>query len=377
MKRIVLAGVLFAILSLIAVTLWFTDFFKRNTDIPSLQDITNESQIQDVPRLTTVAEELDVPWEIVFLDDNSLLVTERSGTVIHVDLETGVQQRVHTLSNVKEIGEGGLQGMALHPNFSENNLIYVYYTYSGQGENTQNRVSQFTYTNNSFSNEKVIVDTIPGAANHDGGRIAFGPDGFLYITTGDAQAPSLAQTKNSLAGKILRVTDTGESAPNNPFNSPIYSYGHRNPQGLCWDGQDQLYATEHGPSGVGTGYDEVNRIKAGINYGWPVIQGDNTRQGMQVPLIQSGSNDTWAPAGAACIGNSIFFGGLRGNALYEAKINGDAVELRTHLKGELGRIRAVVKGPDQMLYISTSNRDGRGVPGTKDDRIIRVNPTKL
>lgn len=378
MKRILLAGVLFLALGIIAIVLWSTDYFHRTENIPSLQDIAKAPQTeQDIPRLTTIATGLSVPWEIVFLYDDSLLVTERAGNIVRINPKTGDTQTIYTIPNVKEIGEGGLQGMVLHPDFQKNKYIYVYYTYSGGGNNTLNRVSRFTYENNTFSNEEVIVDTIPGAANHDGGRIAFGPDNYLYITTGDAQEPSLAQTKNSLAGKILRITDTGKPASNNPFQTQVFSYGHRNPQGLCWDDQDNLFATEHGPSGTGSGFDELNVIRPGINYGWPTIQGDQTRQGMQTPLIQSGSQDTWAPAGAACINGSVFFGGLRGSALYEAKIHGDLVNLKTHLKGELGRIRAVVKGPDGMLYISTSNKDGRGVPKAEDDRIIRVNPTKL
>ncbi|HRN96769.1 MAG TPA: PQQ-dependent sugar dehydrogenase [Candidatus Levybacteria bacterium] len=377
MKRIILAGVLFMILSIAAGALWFSDFFSRTNNIPTLRDLTPTLQNQDAPRLTTIAQGLEVPWEIVFLPNDLLLVTERAGRVIQINPQTGDKTVITTIAAVKQIGEGGLHGITLHPNFAENNYVYVYYTYAGQGNSTQNRVVRFTYENNTFSNEEIIVDAIPGASNHDGGRIAFGPDDYLYITTGDAQEPSLAQTTSSQAGKILRVTDTGEAASDNPFNSRIYSYGHRNPQGLCWDNTNQLFSTEHGPSGTATGYDELNLIRPGINYGWPTIQGDETQQGMQTPLLQSGSQDTWAPAGTACMGSSVFFGGLRGNALYEAEIQGDAGELKTHLKGELGRIRAVVKGPDNMLYISTSNKDGRGVPSIDDDKIIRVNPTKL
>ncbi len=375
MKRIGISAIVLILLAGIAGILWLTDYLQRNNTIPSLQEVSKKQQPKDIPRLTTIAQNLEVPWEIAFLPDSTMLVTERPGQVLHIDPQTGNATTVATLS-VKQIGEGGLHGITLHPNFKENNYVYVYYTYAGDTNQTLNRVSRFLYTNNTLHDETTIVDAIPGAANHDGGRIKFGPDNHLYITTGDAQQPSLAQNTDSLAGKILRVTDTGTAVNTNPFDNEVYSYGHRNPQGICWDDNDQLLATEHGPSGAQSGFDELNLIRPGVNYGWPEIQGDETQNGMQTPLIQSGTS-TWAPAGAACIGEKVYFGGLRGNALYEATINGDAVELTSHLQGELGRIRAVVLGSDGMLYITTSNRDGRGVPDNNDDRIIRVNPEKL
>ena len=194
----------------------------------------------------------------------------------------------------------------------------------------------------------------------------------MYITTGDAQNPSLSQNKNSLAGKLLRVTDEGKPAPNNPFNNLVYSYGHRNPQGITWDEDRRLWEVEHGQSAT----DEINLIEIGKNYGWPGIRGDQKKQGMENPILHSGS-DTWAPSGAGYLDGSIFFAGLRGQTLYEGTINGKGVTLTGHLKGELGRIRDVVVGPDNMLYITTSNRDGRGIPDAEDDKIIRVNPNKL
>lgn len=378
MKRILLAGVLFLVICGIAGALWATDFFGRNTTIPSLQDLTNSTDNQeDIPQLTVIAENLSVPWDIEFLPDKMLLVTERAGIVSRINPTTSEKTTLLTIDSVKQIGEGGMHGVALHPDFADNKYVYIYYTYAGNNNSTLNRVSRFSYTDQSLTDETIVVDAIPGASNHDGGGIAFGPDSLLYISTGDAQEPSLAQNTNSLAGKILRVTDTGEAAPNNPFSNRVYSYGHRNPQGFCWDSQNHLYATEHGPSGAGSGYDEVNRIEAGKNYGWPTIQGNETHQNMLTPLLQSGSSDTWAPASAACLNGSVFFGGLRGNTLYEAIPQNSTATLKTHLNGEIGRIRAVTVGPDSLLYISTSNRDGRGIPNAADDRIIRVNPAKL
>jgi glucose/arabinose dehydrogenase len=182
--------------------------------------------------------------------------------------------------------------------------------------------------------------------------------------------PSLSQDKTSLAGKILRVTRDGEPAPGNPFGTRIYSYGHRNPQGIVWDDLGRLWATEHGPSAR----DELNLIEAGANYGWPETTGTDTRVGIRSPIIQSGQS-TWAPAGAEYLDNSIFFAGLRGSALYEYDIS--ANELTVHLEDNFGRIRDVVLGPDGFLYVATSNRDGRGIPTAEDDRILKINPLKL
>lgn len=344
---------------------------------------------EDIPKTTIVAKNLDVPWAIAFLPDSNMLVTERRGSVKLIKTATGEQTTIAKIDDAKEVGEGGLLGIALHPNFATNHFVYVYYTYSVTGDRAQNRVVRYTFENQSLSNKTIIVDAIPSAPNHNGGRIKFGPDGFLYITTGDAQNPSLAQNTNSLAGKLLRVTDDGKPAPNNPFGNAVYSYGHRNPQGLTWDSNGNLWETEHGQNAT----DEVNKIDAGKNYGWPIIRGDQKQSGMVLPILQSG-NDTWAPSGAAFLNGSIYFSGLRGTTLYEAVLDNNVIltrqlagknlsqpvrikELKTHLKGEFGRIREVIVGPDNMLYITTSNRDGRGIPAFDDDRIIRVNPKKL
>jgi len=346
------------------------------TPIPQ-QSVTS-SPNNEINQTTIIAENLDTPWGIELLPDKSFLVTERPGRVRLIDSKGYLQANpVATFSSVREIGEGGLLGTALHPNFSANQYIYFYYTYSDNGSNVLNRVVRMTYQNNLLKDEQIIVDKIPGSLNHDGGRIKFGPDGFLYITTGDAENPSQAQDINALGGKILRVTDEGKPAPGNPFSNLVYSYGHRNPEGLAWNSSGQLWETEHGRSGVLSGLDELNLIEAGKNYGWPIIQGNETRVGMETPKLNSGPSTTWAPAGAVFIRNSLFFGGLRGQTLYEAVINGNDINLKEHLQSQFGRIRDVVSGPDGLLYISTSNRDGRGEPIASDDRIVRVNPKKL
>ncbi|MBP9719053.1 MAG: PQQ-dependent sugar dehydrogenase [Candidatus Levybacteria bacterium] len=356
-------------------------FSKKDTVIvPAATRSMQASKTNDAQQIEIVAQNLDTPWAVAVLPDNSMLVTERKGTVQFIDAKGNLATAsVGTLSSVKEIGEGGLLGIALHPKFTTNNYVYLYYTYGQNGNNTRNRVVRMTYKDGTLGNEKIVVDNIPGASNHNGGRIKFGPDNYLYITTGDAQEPSAAQDKNSLAGKILRVTDTGKPVPGNPFNNAVYSYGHRNVQGLAWDDQKQLWATEHGRSGVQSGLDELNLIKPGLNYGWPEIEGDERRSGMQTAKRNSGGN-TWAPAGAAFIGNSLFFAGLRGQTLYEAVIeNGNVTEIKEHLTFERGRIREVIAAPQGggMLYITTSNLDGRGSPAAGDDKILKVNPQKL
>jgi glucose/arabinose dehydrogenase len=357
-------------------------FSNRHSSFPGIipQQEVPSSSVEEVTPIAVVAENLDTPWGMVFLPDNSILVTERPGRVRLMEINGNLRSEpVVVLNNVREIGEGGLLGIALHPNFSINNFVYLYYTYSENNGNTLNRVVRMTYQNGQLINEQVVVDRIPGASNHNGGRIKFGPDDFLYITTGDAQIPSQAQDINSLGGKILRVTDEGKPASGNPFNNLVYSYGHRNPQGLAWDNNGQLWETEHGPSGTWPNccQDELNLIKSGENYGWPDSVGNTVQTETYAPILHSG-RDIWAPAGTAIIDNSLFFAGLRGQSLYEAVIEqGQVKELKKHLEAEFGRLREVIVGPDNMLYITTSNRDGRGDPIPADDRIIKVDPQRF
>jgi glucose/arabinose dehydrogenase len=265
--------------------------------------------------------------------------------------------------------------MAVHPEFQQNKWIYIYFT-AQEGSKTINRIVRYSFDGSNFIKDRIILDDIPASANHNGGRLAFSPDGFLYVTTGDAEDAVLSQDVSSLAGKILRMRDDGSIPSDNPFGNAVWAFGFRNPQGLAWDSQGRLWATDHGRSGARSGLDELNLIEQGKNYGWPQIQGNQQKEGMQAPVLQSG-NETWAPAGAVFLNGSVFFGGLRGEALYEAKITGNKIELKTHLKNEFGRIRAVVSGPDGSLYISTSNRDGRGAPKEGDDKIIKIDPKIL
>jgi glucose/arabinose dehydrogenase len=305
------------------------------------------------------------------LPDGEILVTERSGRVRIIESSGNLRNDpIATIDEVKHISEGGLLGITISPNFEDNDYVYLYYTYGESGENTLNKVVRYKFSGENLEDPETIIEGIPGAPNHNGGRIKFGPDGFLYITTGDAQNPSLSQETNALAGKILRVTEDGDSVPGNPFGNAVYSYGHRNPQGIVWDSQGNLWETEHGASAT----DELNLIERGKNYGWEVIRGDETKEGMETPVIHSGSS-TWAPSGMAFLNGKIYFAGLRGVSLYVYDIANKS--LTRHLNGELGRIRDVVVGPANMLFITTNNRDGRGAPFDADDKLIRVNPEKL
>jgi len=311
----------------------------------------------------TLAKNLIIPWDMLFLDSGEILITERPGSLVRAAPDGRILERTK-LDGVYHSGEGGLHGIAAHPAFSANSLLYLYYTFSGQ-EGTFNRVTRYIYDENGLTEEKVILDNIPGGRIHNGGRIAFGPDGYLYVTAGDAGEADSAQDKDSLAGKILRITDEGGIPPDNPFDNEVYSYGHRNPQGMTWDKDGRLWATEHGPRAR----DELNMVVRGGNYGWPRIRGDSEEEGMIAPVINSGVSDTWAPAAAVYYEEKIFFAGLRGSAVYEYDtLSG---ELREHLKDACGRIRAVdIRGG--YLYFTTSNRDGRGRVRKGDDRLLRI-----
>ncbi len=337
-------------------------------------------------QVETVAEGLDTPWDLAFAPDGRIFFTERPGRLRVIEGGRLRPEPVATIPEVVERGEGGLLGLALDPDFAGNGHLYLYHTYSGSDGGLRNRVVRYTLADRAgargLTEPRVILDDIPAAAIHNGGRIAFGPDGKLYVTTGDAAAPALAQDRDSLAGKILRLNPDGSVPDDNPFpGSPVYSYGHRNPQGLAWQpGTGQLYATEHGPSA----HDEVNRIEAGANYGWPAMRGyEGGREGFTAPVIASGPDTTWAPSGATFVGADTFprwrgdllFAGLRSTTLWRLDLRPDGVgQLEPLLDDEYGRLRAVAEGPDGSLYVLTSSRDGRGNPSPGDDRVLRLRP---
>lgn len=374
MKKIFLIiASLIVIILIVAAIFLYRNLYSEEKYNPEndLQTITADELNREA--IEVIATGLEVPWSLAFLPDGNILLTERPGRIQKVT--GGKIVLIDEISDVKNFGEGGLMGLVLHPDFESNNYIYVMYTYDNEGDDTKNRVVRYKFENDELSEREIIVDEIPGARFHNGGRLKFGPDGYLYITTGDSQEPSLSQDTNSLAGKILRITEDGSPAPDNPFSSEVFSYGHRNPQGIAWDSENQLWQTEHGRS-LPTGFDEVNIIEAGQNYGWPEIEGDETQDGMITPYADSGL-ETWAPGSAAILENSLFFGGLRPETLFELKLDQNNPVLVSHFTNQFGRIRDVVIGPDNMLYITTSNRDGRGEPTNDDDRLIRIDPNQL
>ncbi len=317
-------------------------------------------QNQDIEVLV---ENLEVPWAIAFLPDGSFVFTERNtGNVYHY--KDGETKNVGNLQS-KWTGEGGLSGIAADPDFDNNRYLYVYYLYDGRYEENFNRVSRFEYKNE-LKNEKILIDEIPGAEFHNGGRMAFGPDNKLYITTGDAKEPSLSQNLNSTAGKILRINADGTIPEDNPYpSSPVYSFGHRNPQGLAWH-NGLFIAPEHGP----TQNDEINVITAGTNYGWPTVQ-CNAHEGYKAP-IRCFQDWTLAPGGAAFDDKgNLYVAGLRGAQIRKFEIKDGKITSEKVFLEDIGRIREV-KYKDGYLYVATSNKDGRGVPRTGDDKIFRI-----
>ena len=336
-------------------------------------------------RVETVADNLTIPWSIDWTPDGKIFFTERTGNLRII--ENGVLAKEPMLSLVVGGVEGGLLGIAVDPDYSENNYIYLYYTYN-EFLSSSNKVVRYVVDDEKIREDKILIDKIPAGPFHDGGRIQFGPDKKLYITTGEAGNPGLSQDPDSLGGKILRINSDGTIPEDNPFeNSAIYSIGHRNPQGIDWDESGNLVATEHGPSGWrGVAHDEINVIIPGTNYGWPDVIGDESAKGLQNPILHSG-DDTWAPSGAEFYsGDKIpdwtgkyFVATLRGSHLHMIDFDLQNNEVISHEKlfqDEFGRLRDVATGPDGFLYILTSNQDGRGTPAIGDDKILRIHPIK-
>jgi glucose/arabinose dehydrogenase len=311
-----------------------------------------------------VAGDLEVPWGLAFLPDGSALVSERDSARIKLVSADGDVRTVGRVRGVQAGGEGGLLGIALSPSYESDNLLFAYFT-----AGDENRVVRMTYDGRRLAGQRTIFDGIPSAGIHNGGRIAFGPDGFLYVGTGEAGNVDLSQNRRSAGGKILRITAEGKPAPGNPFgNSPVYSLGHRNVQGLAWDASGQLWAAEFGQST----WDELNRIEPGGNYGWPEVEGRSDDDRFVDPVRQWSTDDA-SPSGIAIAGNAVYMAGLRGARLWQIPIpGGKAGEPKALLTGDYGRLRAVGVAPDGSLWVTTSNRDGRGDPRSNDDRIIRL-----
>jgi len=311
-----------------------------------------------------VASGLDVPWGMTFLPDGNALVAERdTGRIHQVSPGGGQARRVYEVPGVAPGGEGGLLGLAASPNYAQDRWVYAYYT-----ADSDNRIVRFRLDGD--ARPEVIFDGIRKAGNHNGGRIKFGPDGMLYAGTGDAANTDSSQDPESPNGKILRLTPEGDPAPGNPrAGSPVYTMGHRNVQGLAWDSAGRMYATEFGQNRL----DEVNRIEAGKNYGWPEVEGEGgTEGGKYTNPIVTWSTDDASPSGAAIAGDTLYVAALRGERLWTVPLNdGQAGEPRAELRGRYGRLRTVEVAPDGALWLATSNRDGRGDVRDGDDRVLR------
>ncbi|MDQ2937035.1 MAG: PQQ-dependent sugar dehydrogenase [Acidobacteriota bacterium] len=353
-------------------------------------EIESSSSSQIPFRVETIATNLEVPWSIVWAPDGRMLFTERVGRVRVYESGKLRSEPLFTVPDVEPTGESGLMSIVLHPQFARNHLLYLSYAYRADNQNV--RVVRYREAATGLTDRKVIVDSIPAAQYHAGCRLRFGPDGKLYITTGDATRRDLAQRLDSLAGKTLRVNDDGSIPADNPFvgqqnvRPEIWSYGHRNAQGLDWQpGTGLMFQTEHGPSGFDGpgGGDEVNIVEKGKNYGWPLIHHTQTRAGLESPLLEY--TPSCAPgSGMFYRGNqfpqfrdNFFFGCLAGTRIIRVVLDGRRVVSQENLlKGKYGRIRDVAEGPDGYLYFSTSNRDDRASPAADDDRIIRLMPAK-
>ncbi|CAM5220500.1 Glucose/arabinose dehydrogenase OS=Ureibacillus acetophenoni OX=614649 GN=SAMN05877842_10517 PE=4 SV=1 [Ureibacillus acetophenoni] len=314
-------------------------------------------------RLVVIAQNLNIPWSIDKIND-TFYITERTGTITKIEGGQAVRQQVKLDKQLSKAAEAGLMGFALAPNFTNSNRAYAYYTYEDQNGRF-NRIVSLILENNVWEEESVLLDKIPSGNVHHGGRIKIGPDGKLYATAGDAAESSLAQNLNSLSGKILRLNLDGSIPADNPFkNSYVYSYGHRNPQGLTWSPEGTMYASEHG----NRTNDEINKIEPGLNYGWPVIEGTEGQEGMVTPIFTSGRNNTWAPSGMGYYNGKLYVAALRGNAVLEFIL--ETGETREFVKG-LGRVRDVFVEGD-TLYFVTNNTDGRGTPQPNDDKLYSI-----
>jgi glucose/arabinose dehydrogenase len=388
------AGLLVALVS--ACT---SDPAPSPTDIPTPTDFhyhqesRGTSKGNDLVSVTTLVTKLDVPWGVAFLPDGGALVTERhKRRILKVGpgRDASGELTVKALTNIEGVyanNEGGLLGIAVSPRFTKDKTIFIYYT-----TKKDNRIAKVRL--DGHPRPEAIVTGIPGAGVHNGGRLRFGPDGYLYASTGDASRAGGSQSLDNLGGKILRMTTDGKPAPGNPFkNSLIWSYGHRNPEGIDWDADGRMYSAEIGEAV----WDELNLIAPGRNYGWPKIQGMGKDPAMVNPLA------VWRPEigvtnGIAIVGRTAIVTCLRGQRIYLVGLGGPVNISSEHivgagtgeasirwrpgagvagrpieaLVGKYGRIRDAIKAPDGSVWLTTSNRDGRNDTVAEDDRILRL-----
>lgn len=337
---------------------------QQNTSNEQGNEEQEETSVS-IEEQEVIAENLKVPWSIEKLE-NTFYLTERPGNIVKIENGEIERQSVELEKELATASEAGLLGFVLAPDFLESNLAYAYYTYE-DSTGQFNCIVTLRLEDNVWREGGLLLDKIPSGSYHHGGRLKIGPDGKLYATAGDASESDIAQDPNSLGGKILRMNPDGSIPSDNPFpNSYVYSSGHRNPQGMIWSSDGTLYASEHGNDAN----DEVNKIEAGQNYGWPIIEGYEEQEGMVSPLFTSGDKDeaTWAPSGMAYFDGKLYVAALRGSAVLE--FNLETGEQREVITG-LGRIRDVLI-EDNFLYFISNNTDGRGTPQENDDKLYRI-----
>ncbi|MEU5752843.1 MULTISPECIES: PQQ-dependent sugar dehydrogenase [unclassified Streptomyces] len=319
----------------------------------------------------TVATGLRSPWGLAPLPGGGLLVSSRDeATLTRVDEKTGEKTELGEVPGVSASGEGGLLGIALSPDYASDRMVYAYFTSASDNRIVRMRYDEEKPAGEQLSAPDTVFRGIPKGVIHNGGRIAFGPDKMLYAGTGESGDTGLSQDKESLGGKILRMTPDGEPAPGNPFpDSTVYSYGHRNVQGLAWDDKQRLFAAEFGQDT----WDELNAISPGANYGWPEAEGEGGGSGFRDPLAQW-STDEASPSGVAYAEGSAWMAGLRGERLWRVPLKGTeaAADPQAFLDGEYGRLRTVAPAGGGKLWLVTSNTDGRGDAKGDDDRILEL-----
>jgi glucose/arabinose dehydrogenase len=312
------------------------------------------------PRAQEIASDLEAPWGLIPLKDGSFLISERDNRKI-IRVRNGSTSEVRTIDEADPAGEGGLLGLAITP---DEKTVFAYYTAADD-----NRVASMSWNGRDLGSPKVILNDIPKGFVHNGGRMVVGPDGLLYVGTGESGSGRLSQDTDSLGGKILRLRLDGRPAPDNPFDNEVFSYGHRNVQGLAFDDEGRLWASEFGQQS----WDELNLIRKGDNYGWPEVEGSGDVNGMTNPKVVWRTNDA-SPSGLAYWQGDLWMAGLRGERLWQIPLDGtDAGDPTAHFRGDYGRLRTVGAAIDgNSLLLSNSNTDGRGDPTNDDDRLFRI-----
>lgn len=337
---------------------------------------TAQQQVRTDATSSVIATDLKEPRSIAYIPGGDLLVAERGGTITRIT-RSGKTAEIE-VPRVLVRGEGGLMGLALHPRFLENSWVFLCQTGEDAGR-TVNRLVRYTLIENELAEALIILNGVPANDERNSCALGFGPDETLYITTNDAGNAASAQDRRSLSGKVVRLSDIGKIPKDNPLGNMIYSYGHRDPQGLAWDNLGRLWITERGRVEAASGYGELNLVLAGQNYGWPIIEGGQVRSSMVSPALHTGPGDAWTPSGLAYAAGHLWFTSPADEALYAVSVDkeGRVTGVQSYLKGLYGRLRGLTVGDDGMLYATTSNTDEGGKPASGDDRLIRIDPLAL